>query len=245
MSNQNNNLSTSAQIECLYLNIYECFYWDYIEAKSLNRDLSREKGFHIHHIIPVSSGGNNERDNLVKLTPDQHRYAHYLLSKSYHWDSKIVCTMAFMKRNNYQWSDDNSEKLSELIRNSKAGKNYTESVKRGWQTWNDKSDDPKSRSHKAWKTRRDQGNDKNSDFSPEAVQKRKNSAKIAKESYLMNSTHEERSAAIKRGWETRRAREALLTDEEKEILKQKRSLSAAIGGRAGKGKTKKKTLYKI
>lgn len=36
-----------------------------------------------HHIIPVSLGGSNHRDNLVKLSAREHFICHYLLVKMY------------------------------------------------------------------------------------------------------------------------------------------------------------------
>jgi hypothetical protein len=37
----------------------------------------------VHHIIPRSCGGTDDPDNLIKLTPAQHAYAHYLWDKEY------------------------------------------------------------------------------------------------------------------------------------------------------------------
>lgn len=34
-----------------------------------------------HHIVPKSLGGTNEKDNLVNLTPKEHRLCHLLLTK--------------------------------------------------------------------------------------------------------------------------------------------------------------------
>jgi len=36
-----------------------------------------------HHILPKSMGGNNNKTNLVKLTPRAHYLAHYMLWKAY------------------------------------------------------------------------------------------------------------------------------------------------------------------
>ena len=33
----------------------------------------------IHHIIPRSEGGSNDKDNLVELTPKEHYVAHKLM----------------------------------------------------------------------------------------------------------------------------------------------------------------------
>lgn len=37
----------------------------------------------IHHIIPKSAGGTDDHNNLIRLTPAQHAYAHYLFDKEY------------------------------------------------------------------------------------------------------------------------------------------------------------------
>ena len=37
-----------------------------------------------HHIIPRSMGGNNDKNNLVKLTPRAHYLVHYMLWKAYY-----------------------------------------------------------------------------------------------------------------------------------------------------------------
>lgn len=37
----------------------------------------------IHHIIPKSAGGTDDPDNLIRLTPAQHAYAHYLFDREY------------------------------------------------------------------------------------------------------------------------------------------------------------------
>lgn len=37
--------------------------------------------YHNHHILPKSNGGNDDKDNLILLTYNQHVFAHYLLYK--------------------------------------------------------------------------------------------------------------------------------------------------------------------
>lgn len=50
------------------------------KAKSENRKRG-DKYYEKHHINPKSLGGNDEEDNLVLLTPEEHFKAHYLLWK--------------------------------------------------------------------------------------------------------------------------------------------------------------------
>lgn len=51
---------------------------------------------HIHHIIPRSLGGTNEKSNLKKLTVRQHFIAHWMLAKAYNtgkmWSAfRVMC----------------------------------------------------------------------------------------------------------------------------------------------------------
>jgi HNH endonuclease len=36
----------------------------------------------VHHIVPVSMGGSNDKDNLIALTARQHFVAHWILAKA-------------------------------------------------------------------------------------------------------------------------------------------------------------------
>lgn len=59
---------------------YERIYRDFIASrKRVENDLQgyTEK----HHILPRSFGGSDDPDNLVKLTPEDHFFAHLLLAK--------------------------------------------------------------------------------------------------------------------------------------------------------------------
>jgi hypothetical protein len=57
---------------------YEKHYDHLMErAKARSLDIYTEK----HHIIPKSIGGTNEKNNLVRLTPEEHYLAHLLLVK--------------------------------------------------------------------------------------------------------------------------------------------------------------------
>jgi hypothetical protein len=46
------------------------------------RNLKKETGFNIHHIIPKSLGGADDNQNLIKLTYREHWIAHLMLWKS-------------------------------------------------------------------------------------------------------------------------------------------------------------------
>jgi hypothetical protein len=84
-----------------------------------------------HHIIPVSLGGNNSKDNLVLLTGKEHFICHLLLCRMTGNDSKhkminALIKMAYSKSNGQQRHVSNSysliksliaEKNSELFKN--------------------------------------------------------------------------------------------------------------------------------
>lgn len=57
--------------------------YDKLMQTRKERELIREKGYEIHHIIPKCLGGDNEEDNLVLLTPREHFIAHKFLVKIY------------------------------------------------------------------------------------------------------------------------------------------------------------------
>lgn len=50
---------------------------------------------HLHHIVPKSEGGDDEPENLVRLTPREHYIAHLLLAKIYN-DQKMWCAIQMM-----------------------------------------------------------------------------------------------------------------------------------------------------
>ena len=59
---------------------WEKLYYKHIE-KCKNQIIEEGKIYHKHHILPKSSGGNDDKDNLVILTYKQHVFAHFLLYK--------------------------------------------------------------------------------------------------------------------------------------------------------------------
>lgn len=76
MSIDNNNSSTSAQ----HPNKWLKRYYQFCESRKY-RGIKKEKGFHIHHIIPECDGGTDEPSNLVKLTHREHFIFHVMLAK--------------------------------------------------------------------------------------------------------------------------------------------------------------------
>lgn len=74
---------------------YAIWYNDLINTRSN----STPQVFETHHIIPKSIGGNNDDDNLIRLTPREHFIAHFLLMKHFRKvgtkDQSIKMTSAF------------------------------------------------------------------------------------------------------------------------------------------------------
>jgi len=61
---------------------YQAHYTNLIE-KAKKQVLPEETYVERHHILPVSIGGSNDPNNIVKLTARQHYFAHKLLVKIY------------------------------------------------------------------------------------------------------------------------------------------------------------------
>jgi hypothetical protein len=76
VSSENDNPSTSAQHPNKWLKWYYTLC-----ASRKHRGVSKGKGYHVHHIIPECDGGDNSKENRVKLTNREHFIAHVLLAK--------------------------------------------------------------------------------------------------------------------------------------------------------------------
>lgn len=112
--------------------------YDNLIQKAKTRNL--EGYFENHHILPKCLGGNNQSQNLVKLTPEEHFLAHLLLLKIYKNHPSLVCAANMMavstkhqKRNNnkrYGWL---KRRLSECKRGANHpffGKKHSEETKK-------------------------------------------------------------------------------------------------------------------
>lgn len=58
-------------------------HYDKLIQKAKNRCILKLEYSEKHHIVPKCMGGNNSKDNLVRLFPDEHLVAHLLLHKIY------------------------------------------------------------------------------------------------------------------------------------------------------------------
>ena len=84
---------------------YKAIYYKIIEnAKIENENGKRSIGYYErHHIQPKSLGGNNKKENLVKLTAREHFICHWLLVKMYDKGTiernKMLCALWRMNNN--------------------------------------------------------------------------------------------------------------------------------------------------
>lgn len=76
LSFDNNKTSTSAQRPNKWLK----WYHELCSSRKY-RGVSKEKKYHVHHITPECDGGDNSKENRVKLTSREHFIAHVLLAK--------------------------------------------------------------------------------------------------------------------------------------------------------------------
>lgn len=76
--------------------------------------------YELHHIIPKSSGGSNDKSNLIALTARQHYIAHWLLWKAYGGN---LARAFFMMSSVGRYQRVNSKTYD------KARKDYSEQVK--------------------------------------------------------------------------------------------------------------------
>jgi hypothetical protein len=92
-------------------------YYNQIINSAKNRIV---KGYYeIHHIIPRSLGGNNLKENLVKLTAREHFICHLLLTKMYIDDAKnkmiyAAWAMATLENSNQKRYKINSRTYEQL-----------------------------------------------------------------------------------------------------------------------------------
>ena len=70
---------------------YSAVYFSLITTR-LQNPLSDDEYGEVHHIIPKSEGGTNDKDNLVRLSAREHYIAHLLLARIYN-DSKMWCAL--------------------------------------------------------------------------------------------------------------------------------------------------------
>jgi len=109
-------------------------WYNELVKKAKDRNLTKETSecyVEIHHVVPRSLGGSNDKENLVVLTAKEHYIAHKLLTKFTTGNQKIKMTMALfcmVTANDCKETIQNKARLYEKIRNEYAnlvkGKNH-------------------------------------------------------------------------------------------------------------------------
>ena len=77
---------------------YNLIYKNLI-LKARERNLQKNIYFEKHHIIPRCMGGNNDQNNIVKLTAREHFVAHWILTKIYNKEWKLFFAFFQMTKN--------------------------------------------------------------------------------------------------------------------------------------------------
>ena len=103
---------------------YQAHYDKLIDrARTRNIDGYTER----HHIIPRCMGGDNTKENLVRLSPQEHFLAHQLLVKIYPNNQKLVFAASCMTRNSNGERTNNKlygwirVRLSDAVRQQQKG----------------------------------------------------------------------------------------------------------------------------
>lgn len=123
-----------------------------------------------HHIIPKCLGGNNNKENLVLLKPEEHFLAHLLLVKIYPEHPGLTCAVVKLTRktkngqrmNNklYSWvRKKHAENVAILHKDKKCGmhgKVHTEETKRKISLSNQGKDMPKGKNSASFGLKRSQ-----------------------------------------------------------------------------------------
>lgn len=65
-------------------------YYEKLISKARNRSILKSEYSEVHHIIPKCMGGDDSKDNLISLFPEEHLVAHLLLVKIYSDNQKLI-----------------------------------------------------------------------------------------------------------------------------------------------------------
>ena len=94
-------------------------YFNFISSRP-ERIVKKEKGYHIHHILPKSMGGSDNNENLIKLTIREHYVAHLILWKGVGNKMSLAFKrMIFSKLYNFAITSRQYEQLRKSIKYSK------------------------------------------------------------------------------------------------------------------------------
>lgn len=65
-------------------------HYEKLISKARNRSILKSEYSEVHHIIPKCMGGDDSKDNLISLFPEEHLVAHLLLVKIYPDNQKLI-----------------------------------------------------------------------------------------------------------------------------------------------------------
>jgi len=86
---------------------YQKIYQDFITSRR-EREAAIVGYSEKHHIVPKALGGGNEKANLIRLTPEDHFFAHLLLAKA-HGGAMCTAVAAMGNLLNYKMLDDRKQ----------------------------------------------------------------------------------------------------------------------------------------
>lgn len=114
---ESHNLNPIRNSEIFLNNKYTKLYFKLLEQEEYGTNTEK------HHIIPRSLGGDNSKENIIRIRTRKHFLCHYLLCKmvkkhSSHWYS-MVKAFSLMKANpNKNYNRYNNSKLYEYAKNN-------------------------------------------------------------------------------------------------------------------------------
>lgn len=108
---------------------YSKIYQDLIWKRKVYQRLDKTQAGENHHIVPLSEGGLDTKNNIVRLTIKEHIFAHQLLARIWN-DGKMWCAAHWMMVTRENTSNKNmrlaaiarekrNKKLSEVLKGKK------------------------------------------------------------------------------------------------------------------------------
>lgn len=108
---------------------YKKVYEDLIQKRTVLQCLSESSsGCENHHIVPVSEGGSNDKDNIVRLTIKEHIFAHQLLARIYNSRAMWCAAHILMCVNQKKLGENRCLRLAALARSKMAEGKKRESL---------------------------------------------------------------------------------------------------------------------
>lgn len=103
--------------------------YDQLITKAISEERSKNQGiyYELHHILPKSLGGTDQRDNMVLLTAREHFLAHWLLFRIHTGPCKHKMAHAFFRMCSYSYNQERV-KNSRLYEYAKRAKSEATSV---------------------------------------------------------------------------------------------------------------------